>query len=161
MDPDHAHAGEPGRVIDEEPAPFGQHRAVGGVPRDREGLGDTGDRQVSDHQRFQCPPQRPPGELRARLGRTAQVLTPHVSAPTASVATNRHQQRGGAPPRRVRERGDGSRCPWARPRIRTDDTTRRALPRDRPRPRDRTQDAARRQQGQARQGRRTWSGQDK
>lgn len=67
----------------------------------RRGLGDPSDAQVADRQGLQRPGHSAVGELRARLRRTAGVLTPHVNAAGASVAADRDLQRGGAPPQRL------------------------------------------------------------
>ena len=83
------------------PACPGQDRVVGGVPGDPEPLGDPRDGQVLDHDAFQRPPQPAPGELRPRLGRPGRVLAPHVPAPGAPVAPDRHLERGRAPAQRL------------------------------------------------------------
>ena len=101
IDPDHFHAVEPVRVLDEHPAAFGQDRVVGGVPRHREGLGDAGDGQVRAHEPFQRPPQRAARQPRSRLGRLRRVLPPHVTTARAPVAAHRHQQSRGSPPERL------------------------------------------------------------
>ena len=92
---------EPGRVVDQDPLAPREDRVVGGVPGDPEPLGDPRDGQVLTDDPLQRPPQPAPGELRPRLGRPSHVLAPHVPAPGAPVATDRHLQRGRAPAERL------------------------------------------------------------
>ena len=63
IDPDDLHPVETVRVLDQDPLALGQHRVVGGVPRDGEGLGDAGHGQVPDHDGLQRPPQATPRQL--------------------------------------------------------------------------------------------------
>lgn len=74
---------------------------VGGVPRDPETLGDTGDGEVCDHDPFQRPPQPGARELRAWLRRGAGVLAPHVSAVGTAVAAHYNFQPGRSPAQRL------------------------------------------------------------
>ena len=68
------------------------------LPGHAQGLGDARHRQMMyDHAR-QRPAHRRPRELRAQSGRLAHILTPHVSALLAPVATHAHVQDRGAPP---------------------------------------------------------------
>lgn len=97
---DDLHAVEPGGVVDQHPAAFGQDRVVGGVPGHRQGFGDAGDGHVLAHQGFQRPSQRAPRQPGSRLGRLRRVLPPHVTAAGAPVAAHRHQKRRGSPPER-------------------------------------------------------------
>jgi len=101
VDADHLDAVEPLGVIDQGALALGEDGVVGGVPRHREGLGDPGDGQVGDHQAFQRPPQRPPGQLRPRFGGLAGVLAPHVAAFGTPVAAHGDQQEGGSPAERL------------------------------------------------------------
>ena len=55
VDPDHPHAVEPGRVVDQDPAALGEDRVVSGVPGDPEPLGDPGDREVLAHDGLPAP----------------------------------------------------------------------------------------------------------
>ena len=98
---DHAHAVEPVRVVDQHPLALGQDRVVGGVPRDPESLGDTGDGQMLDHDGFQRPPQPAARQLRPRLGRLGRVLAPHIPAAGAPVATDRDDERRRSPAERL------------------------------------------------------------
>jgi hypothetical protein len=59
IDTNHLHTVEAGRIVDQHPLGFGQHRVAGGVPRHRERFGDPGHRKVLAHNGFQCPPQCP------------------------------------------------------------------------------------------------------
>ena len=111
IDADDLHAVKAVRVLDQDALAFGQHGAVGGVPGDRQGLGDPCDRQVADHQSLQRPPQATTGELRARFGRAIGVLTPHVGAPGAAVAAHRDLQDRGSPPQRFVREPAGHRVP--------------------------------------------------
>jgi len=131
IDPDHPDPVEPGGVPDEHTAPFGQHRVVGGVPRDGEALGDAGDGEVLTHDGLQRPPQAATRQLRPRRGRAAGVLAPHMPTPGTPVAADGDQQRRRAPPQRlVRQASDhrvtrGTLAPApATPLIGLDDTTR-------------------------------------
>lgn len=45
-------------VLDQDPPAFVEDRVVRGVPGHVEPLGDPGHREVLDHERLQCPPQR-------------------------------------------------------------------------------------------------------
>ena len=99
--PYHRHAVEAVRIADQHPPALGQHRVVGGVPRDRERFGDPGHRQVLTHDGLQRPPQRTTRQARPRLGRLAGVLPPHMPAAGAPVAAHRHQQRRRLPPERL------------------------------------------------------------
>ena len=97
IDANDLHALEPRGVVDQQPIAFGQDRVVGGVPRDPESLGDTGDGEVCDHDPFQRPPQPGARELRAWLRRGAGVLAPHVSAVGTAVAAHYNFQHGRSP----------------------------------------------------------------
>jgi len=88
IDPDHAHAVEAARVVDQDTLALGQDRVVGGVPRHLETFGDASDSQVLTHDPFQRPPQAPPGQLRPWFGGLAGVLTPHVPTPGAPVTAS-------------------------------------------------------------------------
>ena len=68
------------------------------LPGHTEGLGDARHRQMVDHQARQCPAHRRTRELRARIGRLAHVLAPHVSTRLAPVAAHAHMQDRGTPP---------------------------------------------------------------
>jgi hypothetical protein len=98
VDPDHVDAVEVMLVVDQDLLVLGQDRVVGGVPRNREAVGDPGHGQVLDHDRLQCPPQPAARELRSWLGGTAGVLAPHVPAGAAPVTVDRDQQPRGTPP---------------------------------------------------------------
>ena len=111
IDPDHRDGVEPGRVVDQDPVPLGQDRGVGGVPGDRQGFSDPRDGQVRHHQGLQRPGQRPPGQLRPRLGRGAGVLAPHMPTPGAPVAAHRDLQDRGTPPERLVGQAPGDRVP--------------------------------------------------
>jgi hypothetical protein len=89
IDPDDLHAGEPARVVDEDPLALGEDGVVGGVPGDPEALGDPGDGQVPDHDAFQRPAQPTTRQLRSRLGRPAWCLG-------ATRARNRSTGSGGS-----------------------------------------------------------------
>ena len=108
VNPEDLHAVEAGRVIDQDPAPFGQDRGVGGVPRDPEPLGDAGDRQVLAHDALQRPAQAPAGDLRPRLRSLRGVLAPHVPAPGAPVPANPDEQRRGTPAQRLVRQAPGN-----------------------------------------------------
>jgi len=108
---DDLHAVESVRVADQHAPAFGQYRVVGGVPRDRKGLGDPGDRQVLAHDGLQRPGQRTTRQLRSRLGRPADVLAPHAPASGAAEATDRDQQCRGPPPERLVRQPPGHRVP--------------------------------------------------
>jgi len=97
IDPEHPDPVEAGGVGDQDPPALGQDGVVGGVPRDPEGFGDTGDREVLADDRLQRPAQRTAGQLGPRLGGPAGVLAPDVPATGAPVPADRDQQRGGAP----------------------------------------------------------------
>jgi len=98
IDPDHGDAVEAARVVDQDVLALGQDGVVGGVPRDPESFGNAGDGEVLAHDRLQRPPLPTPRELRPRLGRPAGVFAPHMSAASAGVAADRHNQGGGPPP---------------------------------------------------------------
>ena len=100
IDADHRDTVEPGRVIDQGTLPLGQDGIVGGVPRYAEALGDAGHGQVLDDDADQAPTQAGTGDLGPRFGRGGGVLTPHVRALDAPVATHGDEQRGGAPAER-------------------------------------------------------------
>jgi hypothetical protein len=100
VDADRGDAVEPVWVVDEEALALGQNGIVGGVPRHAETLGDAGDREVLNHQRFQRPPQTPARQPGSRFGRPAGVLAPHMTAAGAPVAADRDQQRGRSPAQR-------------------------------------------------------------
>ena len=68
------------------------------LPGHVQGLGDTRHRQMMDHQARQRPAHRRTRELRARIGRLAHVLAPHVSTRLAPVAAHAHMQDRGTPP---------------------------------------------------------------
>lgn len=101
IDANDLHALEPRGVVDQQPLAFSQDRVVGGVPRDPESLGDTGDGEVCDHDPFQRPPQPGARELRAWLRRGAGVLAPHVSAVGTAVAAHYNFQHGRSPAQRL------------------------------------------------------------
>ena len=71
------------------------------LPGHTEGLGDARHRQMVDHQARQRPAHRRTRELRARIGRLAHILAPHVSTRLAPVAAHAHVQDRGAPPVRL------------------------------------------------------------
>ena len=100
IDANDLHALKPRGVVDQQPLAFSQDR-VGGVPRDPESLGDTGDGEVCDHDPFQRPPQPGARELRAWLRRGAGVLAPHVSAVGTAVAAHYNFQHGRSPAQRL------------------------------------------------------------
>lgn len=60
IDADRGDTIEASRVVDQHPLPLGEHRVVGGVPADRESLGDPGHGEVLHHDPFQRPPQATP-----------------------------------------------------------------------------------------------------
>jgi hypothetical protein len=101
VDPDHLHAVEAARVLDQHPFALGQHRVVGGVPRHRQGLGHPGHAQMLADDGFQRPAQPAARQPRPRLGGLAGVLTPHMPAPGAAVAAHRDLQRRRPPPERL------------------------------------------------------------
>lgn len=101
VDPEHGHAVEPVRIVDQHALALGKDRVVGGVPRDPESLRDPGNGQVLDHDGFQRPPQPAARQLRPRLGRAAGVLAPHMPTTTAPVAAHRHVQGRGTPAQRL------------------------------------------------------------
>ena len=92
---------KPRGVVDQQPFAFSQDRVGGGVPRDPESLGDTGDGEVCDHDPFQRPPQPGARELRTWLRRGAGVLAPHVSAVGTAVAARYNCQHGRSPDQRL------------------------------------------------------------
>jgi len=98
---DRGDAVEPGGVVDQDSPTFGQDRAVGGVPRHPQALGDPGHAQVLAHDALQRPAQAAARQLGPRLGRARGVLAPHMTTPRAPVATDRDQQCRGAPPERL------------------------------------------------------------
>ena len=61
VDADHAHAVEPGRVVDQDALALGEDGVVGGVSRHAKAFGDPRDGEVGYHQAFQRPPQRASG----------------------------------------------------------------------------------------------------
>ena len=64
-----------------------------------------------DHQARQCPAHRRTRELRARIGRLAHVLTPHVSTLWAPVAAQAHMQDRGTPPAGLIRQAPNHRAP--------------------------------------------------
>ncbi len=100
IDPDDPDALEAGRVGDQHPFAFGQHGVVRGVPCHAERVGDPGDGEMADHERFEGPRQRPFRQRRSRVGRPAGVLTPRRAAVLARVAADRDHQRRGPPAQR-------------------------------------------------------------
>ena len=91
----------PVRIIDQGALAFGEDGIVGGVPPHRQTFGDPGDGQVDDHDAFQRPAQRPPGQPGTGFCGLAGVLAPHVAALDAPVAAHPHQQDGRPPPARL------------------------------------------------------------
>jgi hypothetical protein len=77
IDADHVHVVVPVRVVDEYALAFSKYGVVGGVPRDPEALGDTGDSEVGEHDAFQCPAQ-PPARQLARGSAAALVPWRHT-----------------------------------------------------------------------------------
>ena len=71
------------------------------LPGHAQGLGDARHRQLVDHQVHQRPTHRRTRELRARIGRLAHILVPHMGALRAPVATHAHVQDRGTPPGRL------------------------------------------------------------
>ena len=71
------------------------------LPGHTQGLGDACHRQMVDHQARQRPAHRRTRELRARIGRLAHILAPHMGALRALVAAHAHVQDRGAPPVRL------------------------------------------------------------
>src|SRR5215218_8455612 len=129
VDSDHLHPVEPGGVVDQDALALGQDRVVGGVPRDSEAFGDTGDGEVLDDDPFQSPPQTAARQLGPRLGCAAGVLAPHVTAAAAPVPAHVHLQRGGPPPQRLVRQPSGHRvtrdafaAAAAAPLVRVDDS---------------------------------------
>jgi len=57
IDADDVDAVEAVDVVDQGPLPLGQHGVVGGVPRDTETFGDTGDGEVLNDDAFERPAQ--------------------------------------------------------------------------------------------------------
>lgn len=101
VDAEHMDAVETPRIVDQHPLALGQDGVVGGVPRHCQPFGDPGYGQMRDHESFQRPPHRPSGQLRPRLGGSAHVLTPHMPALAAAVATHGDEQDGGSPAERL------------------------------------------------------------
>jgi len=129
VDSDHLHPLEPRGVVDQDALALGQDRVVGGVPRDSEAFGDTGDGEVLDDDPFQSPPQTAARQLGPRLGCAAGVLAPHVTAAAAPVPAHVHLQRGGPPPQRLVRQPSGHRvtrdafaAAAAAPLVRVDDS---------------------------------------
>ena len=79
-------------------APSARTAVLAALPGHTEGLGDARHRQMVDHQARQRPAHRRTRELRARIGRLAHILTPHVSTRLAPVAAHAHMQKRGTPP---------------------------------------------------------------
>ena len=79
-------------------APSPRTAVLAALPGHAQGLGDARHRQMVDHQARQRPAHRRTRELRARIGRLAHVLAPHVSTRLASVAAHAHMQDRGTPP---------------------------------------------------------------
>ena len=67
------------------------------LPGHAQGLGDTRHRQMMNDHARQRPAHRRTRELRARVGRLAHILAPHVSALRAPVAAHAHVQDRGTP----------------------------------------------------------------
>ncbi|CPV79794.1 Uncharacterised protein [Mycobacteroides abscessus] len=61
---------------------------------------------------FQRPPQSTPRQLGTWFGHPGGVLSPHVGAAGAPVATDGHQQCGGAPPERLMGQSTGEAVAW-------------------------------------------------
>ena len=82
-------------------APSPRTAVLAALPGHTEGLGDARHRQMVDHQARQRPAHRRTRELRARIGRLAHILAPHVSTRLAPVAAHAHMQNRGTPPVRL------------------------------------------------------------
>jgi len=100
VDSDDGDAVEAGLVVDQHPPTFGQDSGVGGVPRDREGLGHPRHCQVLNHDPDQGPAHRRARQLRPRIRSRRGVLPPHPPAALAAVAAHPDQQRRRPPPER-------------------------------------------------------------
>lgn len=103
---------KPGRVADQDPLAFGQHRVIGGIPRDAQAFGDAGDGQVLADQPVQGPGQAGATDLLAWCHRLGEVLAPHVAAVGAEVAAVPDDQDGGPPPERCVGEAAGDRIAW-------------------------------------------------
>ena len=79
-------------------APSARTAVLAALPGHSQSLGDARHRQMVDHHARQRPAHRAARELRARIGRLAHVLAPHVSTRLAPVAANAHMQDRGTPP---------------------------------------------------------------
>jgi hypothetical protein len=101
IDADDLHPVEPAGVGDQHPPALGQDRVVGGVPRHRQPLGNPGHGQMLHDDAFQRPPQATARQPGPRLSGPAGVLPPHMPAPGAPVAPDRHQQDRRPPPQRL------------------------------------------------------------
>jgi hypothetical protein len=82
IDANDLHALKPRGVVDQQPLAFSQDRVVGGVPRDPESLGDTGDGEVCDHDPFQRPPQ--PGARELARGSAAALVSWRHTCPQSA-----------------------------------------------------------------------------
>jgi hypothetical protein len=98
IDADDAHVVEPGRIVDEDPLPFGKDRVVSGVPGNGELSRDDGDRSVIDNECFQSPGEPGSGDLRPGWGCLIGVMAPHAPTDFAFVASKSDEQGGGAVP---------------------------------------------------------------
>ncbi len=111
---DHGNAIEAGRVIDQQALALSQNRVVGGMPGHAQPSSDACDREVIDHQRFQCPADPAAGELRPLRGDGRGVLAPAVPAVIAPVSADPHQQRCGTVPERGMRQRPRDRSPRGR-----------------------------------------------
>jgi len=96
---DDLHPIEAVRILDQDPASFGQDGVVRGVPRHPEGFGDPSDREVPAHQ-AERPLQPATRQPCPRLRGPASVLPPHPAAARTPVAAHRDQQQRGPPAHR-------------------------------------------------------------
>lgn len=71
------------------------------LPGHADGLGDVRHRHMMNEHARQRPAHRRTRELRARIGRLAHILAPHMGALLAPVAAHAHVQDRGAPPVRL------------------------------------------------------------
>ena len=111
---DHGNAIEAGRVIDQQALALSQNRVVGGMPGHAQPSSDACDREVIDHQRFQCPTDPAASELRPLRGDGRGVLAPAVPAVIAPVSADPHQQRRGTVPERGMRQRPRDRSPRGR-----------------------------------------------
>jgi hypothetical protein len=101
VDADHPNPVEPCRVIDQYPLSLRENSIVGRVPGHAQPCGDTRHGEMVEHDALQRPPHPATRQLGSLRRGCRDVFAPRAPAPSAPIAADSDQQRGGAMPERL------------------------------------------------------------